>query len=73
MSSSFPYVFGRTLALILLEISAELEDWEFHCFVENSSKKDQFTVAEASQVLTCTSSDVVGIQPFKCDLGARNE
>ena len=73
MSSSFPCELGRTLALILLEIRAELEDWEFHCFVENSSKKDQFTVAEASQVLTCTSSDVVGIQPFKCDLGARNE
>ena len=59
MFSSFPCELGRTLALMLLEIRAELEDCEFHCFVENSSKKEQFALEEGSQVLTCTSSDVV--------------
>ena len=59
MSSSFPIEFGRSLALMLLEIRAELEDCEFQSFVESAPTTGHFVSAEGSQALTSRSADFV--------------
>ena len=65
MSSSFPVEFGRSLALMLLEIRAELEDFEFQSLVESAPETGHFVTAEGNQALTSRSADFVCNQPLK--------
>ena len=65
MYSSFPLEFGRSLALMLLEIRAELEDFEFQSLVESAPETGHFVTAEGNQALTSRSADFVCNQPLK--------
>ena len=59
MSSCFPTDFGRTLALMLLEIKAELDDLEY-CLLDGPTHLAEMAAgAEQIQAVACRSTELI--------------
>lgn len=59
MSGCFPADLGRSLALMLLEVKAELDDWEYYVLEPHSDGSDLASVTESISVANVQSAELI--------------
>lgn len=59
MSGCFPADLGRSLALMLLEVKAELDDWEYYVVEQPSHCSDLAQVMEPMAVAKVQSAELI--------------
>ena len=59
MSGCFPADLGRSLALMLLEVKAELDDWEYYVVEQHSEGSDLASGTESISVANVQSVELI--------------
>lgn len=59
MSGCFPADLGRSLALMLLEVKAELDDWEYYVVEQHSHCSDLASGTESMSVANVQSAELI--------------